>query len=133
MSQLDPVAPASCNLAGPGLRAFFSIAVNWQLNVEEQMKLLGVTSRLTLQRWNGRAMRHEALALHRDTLERISYVLGIYKAINTLVPIPERADAWMRAANSGGIFHGQSAVDRMTSGNIGDLYAVRHYLDAQCG
>ncbi len=34
-------------------------------------------------------------ALPRDVLERISYVLGIYKALQILLPDPRRADGWV--------------------------------------
>jgi hypothetical protein len=31
------------------------------------------------------------------------------------------------------VFGGRSALDRMLSGNVADLYIVRQYLDAQRG
>ena len=68
-----------------------------------------------------------------DTLERISYVLGIYKALQILLPDAARADAWVRQPNSAGPFGGRSALERMMGGNVGDLFVVRQYLDAQRG
>lgn len=117
------------DLAGPGLHAFFNIAKLWGLSEAEQMKLLGLGSRSTLQSWKaGRVSK-----VSKDTLERISYILGIFKAIGILLPLPERADAWMRQPNDAPIFAGKSALDRMLSGNVSDLYVVREYLDAQRG
>jgi hypothetical protein len=69
----------------------------------------------------------------RDVLERISYVLGIYKALQILFPDAERADAWISSPNAAPLFGGHSALDRMLAGNVSDLYAVRQYLDAQRG
>ena len=66
-------------------------------------------------------------------LERISYVLGIYKALQVLFPDPTRADAWLRKPNAALPFGGGSALDRMLSGNVADLFVVRSYLDAPRG
>lgn len=127
-------AQSTPDLAGPGLRTFFNIATKrWGLNEQEQMQILGVESRSTIQKWKARAKAHAEISLGRDALERISYVLGIYKAINILLPVPERADGWMRASNRAPIFGGKRPLDRMTSGNVSDLYVVRQYLDAQRG
>lgn len=117
------------DLGGPALRAFFSLAKVWGLSEQEQMKLLGLTSRSTLHSWKAQRVSK----ISRDTLERISYLLGIFKAINILLPDQKLADAWIRFPNKNPIFGGRSALDRMTSGNIGDLYVVRQYLDAQRG
>jgi hypothetical protein len=114
-------------LSGAGLQAFWKIAKLWQLTDKEQKTLLGLTSRSTLRRWrNGQVKR-----VGRDTLERISYVLGIYKAIHTLIPARERADAWIRRPNMAPFLNGSSALDRLLSGNVSDLYVVRQYLDAE--
>jgi hypothetical protein len=47
--------------------------------------------------------------------------------------LPKTADQWIRKSNTAGIFGGRSALDRMTSGNVADLYVVRQYVDAQLG
>ena len=116
-------------LVAPAMRAFFELAEAWSLNDQEQMKLLGLTSGATLQSW--RAGR--VSGINRDTLERISYLLGIFKAINIQLPEQKRADAWVRAPNKAPLFGGRSALDRMTAGNVGDLAVVRQYLDGQLG
>ena len=114
-------------LPGPALRAFFSIAERWNLSASDQMTLLGVTARSTFFRWK----RDLSAALRRDTLERISYVLGIYQALNTLLPNEQAADAWIKRPNDAPLFSGQSALDRMLSGQVADLFVVREYLDAK--
>lgn len=72
----------------------------------------------------------EGTRLTRDALERISYILGIYKALQLLLPAPDSADAWIKASNAAAIFGGGSALERMLAGNVSDLYVVRNYLDA---
>ena len=76
-------------LSGPALRTFFRIAELWGLSADEQMTLLGVTSRSTFFKWK----RAQDVTLPKDTLERISYILGIYKALQvccrmSALPIP---------------------------------------------
>jgi hypothetical protein len=117
------------DLGGPALRTFFNLSKSWDLSEREQMKLLGLKSRSTLHAWKGGRVSK----VSRDTLERISYLLGIFKAINILLPDSRRADEWIRLPNKAPLFGGRSALDRMTTGNIGDLYVVRQYLDAQRG
>jgi Uncharacterized conserved protein len=95
----------------------------------EAMTLLGLRSRSTYHVWK----EGEGGALSRDTLERISYVLGIYKALQMLLPSDEAADAWVRKPNGAPLFGGRSALERMLSGHVADLYEVRRYLDAQRG
>ena len=111
------------------LRTYFRIAEAWKLTPRESMTLLGLRSRSTYHVWKeGRAG-----ALSRDTLERISYVLGIYKALQILLPDDASADAWIRKPNEAPLLRGASALQRMMSGNVSDLYEVRRYLDAQRG
>lgn len=116
-------------LSGPALRAFFRIAELWNLSAEEQMTLLGITARSTFFKWK----RAADATLPKDTLERISYVLGIYKALQILLPDEKIADGWVKRANEAPLFGGRSALDRMLSGHVADLFVVRQYLDAQRG
>ncbi|HVO90538.1 MAG TPA: MbcA/ParS/Xre antitoxin family protein [Casimicrobiaceae bacterium] len=115
-------------LSSPALRTFFAIASAWGLSNEEARRILGDPPRSTYYEWKRAGGR-----LTRDTLERISYVLGIYKALQILLPDPAAADAWPRKPNTAPLFGGEPALSRMTSGNVADLYVVRQYLDAQRG
>lgn len=114
-------------LTQPALRGLFGVARAWHLTIDEQLRLLAIRSRSTLARWR----RGQIEALNQHTLERISYVLGIYRAINTLLGVPGRAHGWMRRPNRAPIFGGQSALERMLSGSLDDLSAVRRYLESQ--
>jgi hypothetical protein len=122
--------PQQAALAGgAGLRAFNQIAELWHLSIAEQLSLLGITSRSTYFKWRKEAQPR----LPRDTLERLSYLLGIYKALQLLLPDARVADEWIRRPNDAPLFGGKSALERMLSGNVADLYTVRQYLDAQRG
>ncbi|WP_293863129.1 MbcA/ParS/Xre antitoxin family protein [uncultured Alsobacter sp.] len=116
-------------LSGPALRTFFRIASQWQLSPDEQMALLGLTARSTFFAWK----KNQDVALPKDTLERISYILGIWKALQILLPNEASADAWIRKPNDAPLFGGSSALARMLSGQVADLFVVRQYLDAQRG
>ena len=122
--------PSSRDLSAAGLRAFFNIARDWGLNTDEQMVLLGAPGRSTFFKWKSAP---ESADLKRDTLERLSYLLGIYKALQILLPDTVAADAWVKKPNSAPGFGGRSALDRMLGGNVADLVAVRQYLDARRG
>ena len=124
------VKPASRTLSAAGLRAFFNIAQAWELSTDEQMVLLGAPGRSTFFKWKAAP---QGADLKRDTLERLSYVLGIYKALQILLPDSAASDAWVKRSNAAPLFGGKSALDRMLAGNIGDLLAVRQYLDARRG
>lgn len=119
----------STALLEAGLRAFFRLAGEWRLSEAEQLILLGSVTTSELSKWR----QGEIGSATTDTLERISYLLGIYKAIHILLPNPVRANAWIRTANTAPMFHGKSALDRMLIGKATDLHAVRAYLDEQLG
>lgn len=130
----DPARPDAAvspeRLSAAAIRSFCRIAELWGLDTEQQLTLLGSPGRSTFFKWK----KHpEASALPHDTLERISYLLGIYKALQILLPDPAAADAWVKKPNSAPLFGGRSALERMLSGNVGDLYVVRQYLDAMRG
>lgn len=115
-------------MAAAGLRAFARLAQAWELSIEEQLVLLGDPARSTYFAWR---KAPDAARLPRDTLERLSYLLGIYKSLQILLPEAEAADGWIRRPNAA--FNGQTALQRMLAGNVADLMAVRQHLDAARG
>lgn len=128
-ANIAPAPPPLHDLAGPALRAFFGIAAAWGLKNAEARRLLGDPPGSTFYKWK----KQHSGAPGRDVIERISYLLGIFKALELLFPDPTRADAWIRRPNDAAPFGGRSALERMLSGNVADLYVVRSYLDAQRG
>ena len=121
-------APGRKNLTGPALRTFFRIAEAWGLKEQEQMRLLGLDNRSTFQSWK----RGDVAAISKDALERISYVLGIYKGLHLLFA-DDMADRWPRLSNKGPLFGRLSPIDSMLKGGIPQMLDVRRYVDAVRG
>ena len=118
-------------MGGPGLRAFYGIAREWGLTADEQMTLLGGIPSSTFYHWKKQVVPKGDISLGRDTLERISYILGIYKALR--IVLPESHAGWVKRPNSNPLFGGQPALERMLQGNVADLFMVRQHLDAWRG
>lgn len=108
------------------LEAFFEMAERWGLSTDEQILLLGSPGRSTFFKW-----KKEGGSLPADTLERISHLLAVWKALRILFTVDERGEQWVRAPNR--YFDGASAMDVMLEGSVSSLYRVRKYLDAQRG
>lgn len=124
-----PGRPATITPAkvAAAMRAFFRIAEAWNLDNEQARTLLGQPSRSTYFKWK----KGELGPVPHDTVRRLSYVLGIYKALQVVFVDPHQADAWVHKPNAA--FGGQSALHRMLGGDVTDLAAVRSYLDAVRG
>ena len=114
--------------AEAALRTFWRLAEAWNLTVAEQITLLGV-ARTTLYQWK----QGKVSPLDRHVLERLSYLFGIYAALQILLPVPERANEWIRKPNTAPFLAGSSALDRMMGGQVADLFMVRQYLNAERG
>ena len=134
MSALNAREPAARYqtgaLSAAGLRAFEGIAGAWTLSVDEQLCLLGQPPRSTYFAWR---KNPERASLPRDTLERLSNILGIYKSLQILLPDATAADTWVRQPNQASPFGGGSVLARMLAGNVSDLNLVRRYLDSVRG
>lgn len=135
MTALETIEAATAILrdparaSGPALRAFASIADAWQLAPKERMAMLG----LAPSTYYAYVKRPDRARLSPDTLERISYVLGIFKALRILLPRSEARVAWLRNPNSGPGFGGSAPLAVLTGGKVANLYRVRRYLDGERG
>ncbi len=114
------------------IRTFNRIADAWGLKPGERLTLLGLEQRQR-NRYRNWCREPDKANLDADKLERLSYIFGIYKALQMLFPNAEQADSWIRRRNRGGPLDGQSALERMLGGHVADLYTVRQYLDAERG
>lgn len=120
---------------GPGatrslLPAIFNIFSNWNLKGAQQMVLLGLSNEKTLYNWKNQP---EKAKLTRDLLERTSYILGIYKSLQILLPDRTLADQWLSTPNDNPLFNGTAPLDRLLAGQVVDLATVRNFLDAERG
>ena len=109
------------------LRAALNLFRLWGLDDEQGRVLLGQPSPRTYARWKA----GEISRLPHDTRQRLSYLMGIHKALRHMFREPERAYAWVAKPNLA--FGGQTALQRMLAGDVTDLAAVRAYLDAERG
>ncbi len=122
------VGASKTNRNAVALKAFFSITRKWKLTPEQERTLLAATH-ATFYRWK----KNCDGSLTQDTLERISYILGIYKALRILLANEEAANKWIKKPNNAPLFGGKSALDKLLVGRVIDLADVRRYLDAERG
>lgn len=111
------IPPWAADLAPVAARTFAAIAQQWDLSEAEQTAILG-----------GRDP-HASTLVSLDEIARVSLVIGIYKDINALLPLRDRANAWMRAEN--GAFGGGSAIEVILADGLSGLLSVRRYLAAE--
>ncbi len=111
------------------LKGFFRIADEWQCSTQEKIALLGGVSRSTLHKWG----KLPQIRLQRDTMERISLIMGIYKALQVLYPTHERANRRIRLQTAEPPFGGKSAIEFMAQGSMRHLMLARRYFDARRG
>jgi uncharacterized protein (DUF2384 family) len=111
------------------LKVIFRIFAAWGLSGEEASALLDCP-RTTYFRWRRDPSRAR---LTRDQVYRLSYLFGIYRALQNLLPRSEAADHWVKGPNDAPLFGGRAPIDYMLSGNLTQLARVRDYLQASCG
>jgi hypothetical protein len=114
-------------VSGTALEIFFNITKSWGLKAQEERILLGDPASSTFYKWRS----GEGPVISRDTLERISYVMGVYKALRLLFPTEDQANAWPMKKNRD--FNDASAMDVMLKGSVASLMHVRRYLDGMRG
>jgi Protein of unknown function (DUF2384) len=106
-----------------GLRAFFDIMDKWGVGTDAAVVLLGGPARSTFFAWK----KGQGAEFSLDLATRVSYVLGIFRALELIYQDAANADRWVSQPNLA--FGAESALDRMMGGHITDLAAVRDYLD----
>ncbi len=115
-------------LSGGAIRAFFNIIEKWKIRDEAARQLLGGVSNGTfyaLKKKSGRT-------LDEDKLRRISYLVGIFKALNIIYG-EDLADSWMQLPNENRIFGGMTPVEYLIRGGVPAFATVRKLLDARRG
>ncbi len=126
---VDITSPQERKRLGPSaLKAFFNIVACWHLRDEDAMRLLGGMASSTYYAMKKSPRR----TLDADTMLRISYLIGIFKALNILHG-KTLADRWITLPNANPIFHGATALDYMIRGGIPAIQLVRRLLDARRG
>ena len=115
-------------LSPSAVRAFFKLAERWKIRDDDAKVLLGGIS-------NGpyyEMKKDPHRVLDSDRLLRISYLIGIFKALNILYS-RKLADAWVLLPNSNRIFAGATPLEYMLKGGLAAMQTVRRLLDARRG
>ena len=115
-------------LSPAAIRTFFNVMKRWSIRDEDARLLLGGVS-------NGpfyEMKKNPDRVLDVDRLTRISYLIGIFKALNILYS-ETLADEWVQLPNSNVIFGGETPLAYMTKGGQPAMRVVRTLLDARRG
>jgi hypothetical protein len=126
---MDPISPEPTVGGLPttreslALKGFFGIAERWGIDNESARRMLGSPPERTFFAWK----KGDVKRVPEDTLRRIGYVAGIWKALEIIYSEPHLADTWVSRQND--FFNGQTPLQRMAAGDVTDLAAVRAYLD----
>jgi hypothetical protein len=115
-------------LSCSALKGFFKLMEAWQLRDDDARELLGGLSSSTYYEWKKNPDR----VLEVDRITRISYLLGIYKALHILYG-DELADRWVSMPNTNPIFGGRTPLFTMLAGGLLAMQTVRKLLDARRG
>lgn len=120
--------PERERLSRSALRGFFKIIDRWKVRDEDARELLGGVSSSTYYEWKKNPDR----ILDVDRITRISYLVGIYKALHILYG-DKLADDWVSLPNSNAIFGGRTPLAYMLAGGLVGMQTVRKLLDARRG
>lgn len=108
-------------------KAFFKIAAAWEIRDEEAKQLLGGISNGAFYQMKAAEMK---TPLDQDQLTRVSLLVGIFKALNTLYS-QKLADSWIALPNTNPMFAGESPLAYMVKGGQPAMIRVRQLLDAR--
>ncbi|MBK6973003.1 MAG: DUF2384 domain-containing protein [Sterolibacteriaceae bacterium] len=114
-------------LSPSALGAFFKIIDRWGVRDEDARGLLGG---VTNGPYYAMKKNPEGRLLDSDRLLRISYLIGIFKALNVLHG-KKLADEWVRLPNTNRVFGGRTPLVYMMSGGTPAMQTVRRLLDAR--
>jgi hypothetical protein len=113
-------------LSTPALKAFFNIMARWKVRDEDARALLGGVSNGPFYEMKRKPDR----TLDVDRLTRISYLVGIFKALHILHS-RTLADEWVHLPNRNPIFSGETPLAYMIRGGLPAMQTVRRLLDAR--
>ncbi len=119
-------AAARERLSAPALKAFFNVMTRWKVRDEDARALLGGVTNGPFYEMKRRPER----VLEVDRLTRVSYLIGIFKALNILHG-QALADDWVHLPNKHPLFAGTTPLAFMIQGGLPALQAVRRLLDAR--
>lgn len=101
----------------------------WSVPPADRPALLGC-DRSTYDRWSA---TRELGEYSSENLERISYILGIWKALQILYTDSSVANSWIHRVNADSTFQGRTPLQVMLERKLVGLADVRQYLDGWLG
>jgi hypothetical protein len=116
-------------LSASSLIMFFNMTKLWKVRDEDAKMLLGGISNGPFYEMK---KNPKDKVLDVDQMFRISYLLGIFKALNILHG-QELADEWVRLPNTNVLFGGKSPLEYMIAGGLPAMQNVRRLLDGRRG
>jgi hypothetical protein len=116
-------------LSASGLKAFFNIMARWRVRDEDARALLGSVSNGPFYEMKRKPEKPDRV-LDPDRLTRVSYLIGIFKALNILYS-DKLADSWVHLPNTNPIFAGEPPLAFMIKGGVPAMQVVRRLLDAR--
>lgn len=127
---VDLASPAARERLSPSaLKAFFRLMDRWRVRDDDARALLGGVSNGPFYALKKNPAER---VLEADRLLRISYLVGIFKALNILNG-RALADEWVQLPNTNRIFGGSTPLAYMLKGGVTAMQTVRRLLDARRG
>ncbi len=103
------------------------IFARWGVSDVDAAVILGGISPKTYRRWRDK----EYGRVNRDLADRMSYILGIHKALRIIFAEPAQGCRWMSQPNAR--FAGRTPLQLLLRGGMEDLQRLRRYLDSVRG
>jgi hypothetical protein len=103
------------HVSGPAFSAFQQVCKSWGLSDDQQYQLLG------------RSPDAASGPLSLDEVERVSYVLGIFRMLQKIAG--DKQSEWLNEARFEPIFAGRSAIDLMCLADTRGLRQVSRHLE----
>lgn len=116
-------------LSPSAVKGFLNIMARWGVRDVDARGLLGGVSST---RFYAMKKAPEAAVLDQDELQRVSFLVGIFKALNILFG-EDLADAWVQLPNQNRIFGNATPLAYMIRGGLPAFQTVRRLLDARRG
>lgn len=110
-----------------GVRIFFNVMEEWNVDPEDARLLLGSVSTRYYRQLKS---RQEGRILSPDRLYRISYLVGIYKALHILYG-ENLGNRFVHLPNSNRLFAGSTPLSYMIEGGLPSMQKVRRLLDSR--
>ncbi len=116
---------SSQEISKVGLKVFFNIMDEWNIDIEDQKVLLAVSSEKQFDNMK----RETPFELPHPSLVRVSHIIRIYKLLRILFPTVNQANQWVHKPND--FLNGETALSEMLKGDTRHLEKITEYLTEQ--